>query len=402
MISSKHNRFRSKCAAVLDQRSTARFVLMLAAMSLLFLSDVVRAQYACNVCQNSPYGSRTLKYPSQVFVMENGKSWQCGQLQEMVQDVQPSANAQEAQHCQTYQIIAEIHGCECNGPQVDSLLDGPFKDVNPSCQLCSGGDLSYVPAYLIDEAINVPNWGVVNCGGMFDAALTGNIFNEENCAEVTPYFREGCCKLPNVNQVGFNNGSSPPPPTPRPTPRPAPAPTPTPASPTTCSKDQSLFQFYLQTDNYPKDTSWTMKRQANSQVVGQAGPFRSASEDYSYSMCLNKSESYAFTLSDSYGDGICCSSGQGSYSGVLEGVPIFSGGNFKKFIQFTFSPFSVVATCPKMSCSSNTHCCSGYTCQNQVCVRQQDSDSDRSRLSTGSGGSAGGGRYLRQGVADTE
>ncbi|KAG7372225.1 hypothetical protein IV203_018368 [Nitzschia inconspicua] len=181
---------------------------------LLFGSYYVHGQYDCNVCQNSPYGQRTLKSPSKIFVMENGQSWKCGQLQEFVQDVRPSASREEALFCRDYQVIAEIYGCSCNGPAVDSLLNGPFKDVNPPCQLCARGDFNYVPSYMVDEAIQIPGWGVVNCGGLFNAALTGNIFNSDNCAEVTPYFSAGCCSFPNSSKIGLNNNNFGPAPSP--------------------------------------------------------------------------------------------------------------------------------------------------------------------------------------------
>jgi hypothetical protein len=73
------------------------------ALLMLWAAVIVHAQYACNICQNSPTGSRTLTNPDQAFVMENGISWRCGDLQTMVQDVNPSANAQEARHCLDYQ-----------------------------------------------------------------------------------------------------------------------------------------------------------------------------------------------------------------------------------------------------------------------------------------------------------
>lgn len=172
---------------------------------LLLLSGVALAQYDCNVCQNSPDGFRTLKNPTQVFVMENGKSWKCGQLQEMVRDIQPTSNKQEAYFCRDYQVMAEIYGCACNGPAVESLLNGPFKNVNPSCQLCAGGDFNYVPNYMLDTAIQIPGWGVVNCGGLYDAALNGNLLNAANCGDVTPYFSAGCCNFPDSNKIGFNS-----------------------------------------------------------------------------------------------------------------------------------------------------------------------------------------------------
>jgi hypothetical protein len=84
------------------------------ALLWLFAAGIVHAQYDCNVCQNSPYGSRTLTNPDHVFAMENGISWRCGDLQTMVQDVYPSANAQEARHCLDYQASGILNRFVCD------------------------------------------------------------------------------------------------------------------------------------------------------------------------------------------------------------------------------------------------------------------------------------------------
>ncbi|HSG53521.1 MAG TPA: endonuclease, partial [Rheinheimera sp.] len=48
---------------------------------------------------------------------------------------------------------------------------------------------------------------------------------------------------------------------------------------------------------------------------------------YTEQWCLSDGD-YSFTISDSYGDGICCSYGNGSYSLTINGAEVFSGGNF--------------------------------------------------------------------------
>lgn len=45
---------------------------------------------------------------------------------------------------------------------------------------------------------------------------------------------------------------------------------------------------------------------------------------------------YNFTINDSHGDGMCCSSGEGSYSVQVDGDLIFSGGEFGKSETRTF------------------------------------------------------------------
>jgi hypothetical protein len=123
------------------------------------VSTKVNAEYDCNVCQKSNQGERSLANPSAKFTLPNGITWSCGQLQTMVQDVYPSMSAFDAQHCRTYQIFAEMF-CECNGPEVASLINGPYKDLHPSCDLCSGGDFPFVPAFKTDETVKTM-WYVI-------------------------------------------------------------------------------------------------------------------------------------------------------------------------------------------------------------------------------------------------
>ena len=48
----------------------------------------------------------------------------------------------------------------------------------------------------------------------------------------------------------------------------------------------------------------------------------------SKSLCLEKESCVKFTIADSFGDGICCSWGNGSYSVSYNGVVVASGGSF--------------------------------------------------------------------------
>ena len=46
---------------------------------------------------------------------------------------------------------------------------------------------------------------------------------------------------------------------------------------------------------------------------------------------------YLFTITDSYGDGICCGYGQGSYEIVKDGIAITTGGEFENSETFRFT-----------------------------------------------------------------
>ena len=89
-------------------------------------------------------------------------------------------------------------------------------------------------------------------------------------------------------------------------------------------------------DDYPDETSWEITDSANS-VVESGGPYPGESA-FNGSYTLPDGD-YTFTISDAYGDGICCSYGVGSY--VL-GLPaclttLGQGAEFGTSESFTFS-----------------------------------------------------------------
>ena len=81
-------------------------------------------------------------------------------------------------------------------------------------------------------------------------------------------------------------------------------------------------------DNYPEETDWEIA-DASGNVVASGGPYGSQPDGSTVveTACLSTG-CYDFTIFDSYGDGICCAYGSGSY--VLEdaGGAMASGGSF--------------------------------------------------------------------------
>ncbi|RJP39325.1 MAG: DUF333 domain-containing protein [Desulfobacteraceae bacterium] len=67
----------------------------------------------------------------------------------------------------------------------------------------------------------------------------------------------------------------------------------------------------LTTDRYGNETTWDLKNAAGA-IFYAGGPYAN-SRQYIRDMCLNAGD-YVFTIYDSYGDGICCSYGNGRYS----------------------------------------------------------------------------------------
>lgn len=85
----------------------------------------------------------------------------------------------------------------------------------------------------------------------------------------------------------------------------------------------------LTTDDWPNETSWEL-RDGNNTVVYSSPEYIDDQDDFqefTYNFIVNNDECYSFEIADSYGDGICCFSGDGSYSlDTIEGSNIVAGG----------------------------------------------------------------------------
>lgn len=105
----------------------------------------------------------------------------------------------------------------------------------------------------------------------------------------------------------------------------------TPPTGETCGQTEATLT--LVTDQYASETSWLLK---NSHAQEQySGSGYSNSTTYTKAMCLGDGD-YTFEINDSYGDGICCSSGDGSFKIEVDGKSLVSGGEFQKTQSLTF------------------------------------------------------------------
>jgi len=77
-------------------------------------------------------------------------------------------------------------------------------------------------------------------------------------------------------------------------------------------------------DDYPGETSWQVA-DADGNVVADGDGY--SGDPISENICVCPGD-YTFTIFDSFGDGICCAYGQGSYEMVFNGTVLFSGGEF--------------------------------------------------------------------------
>ena len=81
-------------------------------------------------------------------------------------------------------------------------------------------------------------------------------------------------------------------------------------------------------DNYPEETSWTLVSDSG-QTVASGGTYASQPDGSTLTevLCLPDG-CYTFTINDSFGDGICCAYGNGSYSVTDASGSLASGGSF--------------------------------------------------------------------------
>ena len=102
--------------------------------------------------------------------------------------------------------------------------------------------------------------------------------------------------------------------------------------------DPATITLMLITDNYASETSWELKDSSNNMVssVG-AGTYTSNGADYCEQVTVETGGDHIFMIKDSYGDGMCCSYGSGSYSLYTGKTMARSGGAFASLEETTFS-----------------------------------------------------------------
>jgi uncharacterized protein (TIGR02145 family) len=94
-----------------------------------------------------------------------------------------------------------------------------------------------------------------------------------------------------------------------------------------CSPGYSQIIVNIIPDSYPAETSWDIKDASNTVIASGT-----TNND---TLCYLTGNLLHFTIYDSYGDGICCGWGNGSYNVFIDGNLIASGGEFT-FYETTF------------------------------------------------------------------
>ena len=105
-----------------------------------------------------------------------------------------------------------------------------------------------------------------------------------------------------------------------------------------CAPGQDWVVVEIVPDMYPLETSWSlMDLNGNVLLSGAAN---------SDSVCIPDSLCFRFRIQDTYGDGICCGWGQGSYTVYLNGVMQVTGG------QFTYVDERYIGCPPGSNCDN--------------------------------------------------
>ncbi|RJP94100.1 MAG: PKD domain-containing protein, partial [Desulfobacteraceae bacterium] len=142
-------------------------------------------------------------------------------------------------------------------------------------------------------------------------------------------------------------------------------------------------------DRYPGETTWVIKNAAGS-TIASGGPYSTASATISEDFCLPDGN-YSFTIYDSYGDGICCAYGTGSYE-LAEGAVVYASGG--SFTRSENTPFTLATTVNHPPTANAGGPYSGTAGQAVVFNGSGSSDTDGDTLTYawtfGDGGSATG------------
>ena len=108
---------------------------------------------------------------------------------------------------------------------------------------------------------------------------------------------------------------------------------------TNLDSQYDIVTLVINADNYPQETSWKLYDEGANQIVN-TGSLQNGMDYYSEDICLDYSSCFTLYVYDSYGDGICCSFGEGNFS-ILDSngnVILTNTGEFDYEVQEVFCP----------------------------------------------------------------
>jgi len=117
----------------------------------------------------------------------------------------------------------------------------------------------------------------------------------------------------------------------RPTHHPPSVPPPPPPPPTLSCTDVTVE---IVTDAYPSETTWNIKNSMGS-IVARGGPYSQTNKAHTETTCL-EDDYLTFKIVDLYGDGLCCTYGNGSYSVSIGDRILANGDQFGRYQSSSF------------------------------------------------------------------
>ncbi|MEQ8705495.1 MAG: fibronectin type III domain-containing protein [Phaeodactylibacter sp.] len=113
-----------------------------------------------------------------------------------------------------------------------------------------------------------------------------------------------------------------------------------------CPCNNPALTLSITLDNYPEETSWAITDNLGA-TIASGGPYSNQPDGATLTENINLSTgNFTFTINDSYGDGICCSYGNGSYTLTDgNGAVIASGGAFSSSESTSFCTDPPAPTC---------------------------------------------------------
>ena len=103
--------------------------------------------------------------------------------------------------------------------------------------------------------------------------------------------------------------------------------------------------FKVKGDQYASETTWKLFNSSNA-VVEQGGPYTNGTTqtEHVYDWTLDDMECYRLEVYDAYGDGMCCSYGQGYFKLEWNGIVVLQGGQFGASTTKNFLTNNAVAS----------------------------------------------------------
>lgn len=122
-----------------------------------------------------------------------------------------------------------------------------------------------------------------------------------------------------------------------------------------CSEDSSRFHLQIIPDTFPKDLSWGLFDRNGNRLrfedFSVSNEVISKGQNITRQLCLKKSEIVSFFITDRYGDGLCCSWGEGSFEIYYDDKKISDSSEFTSVRSLCitdnpsdFSPFALDIT----------------------------------------------------------